>query len=161
MSLSMLVAYDGAGNVIATLDHVVARDDKGEVAGLVDFAVHEENGGEHTDIWSVDGAAGSKVWPEWLGARAHDFRVELNGPPGHKRIAALIHKTSGRRRERAAIEAAIERRRAGTPKGQPLDLRDIVGGPDRPLPLDDEGRDAIRPDPARPTLPLIGLRSRD
>ena len=49
----------------------------------------EEAGGDMTEVWNVDGAKGSKVWPEHLGGRAHDFRVELEGPAGGKRIAAL------------------------------------------------------------------------
>jgi len=103
----MLLAYDGNGDVVATLDHVVARDDHGNVVGLVDFEAHEAAGAEHTDIWNVSNATGSKVWPEWLGGRAHEFRVELAGPPGAKRITALVHRDSGHRRDRAAIEAAI------------------------------------------------------
>lgn len=153
--LSMLIAYDSSGNVVATLDHVVARDEDGAPMGLVDFAAHEMAGGDHTDIWTVSNAAGSKVWPEWLGGRAHDFRAELAGPPGRKRLVALVHKTSGQRRERSVIEAAIEQRKAETPEGQPVDLRDIVGGPDRPLHLDDQGRTAQRPRGVRSSLPLI------
>lgn len=151
-----LLAYDADGNVIATLDHVVARDDQGHAIGLIDFAAHEAAGGHLTDVWQVEHAAGSGTWPEWLSMRAHDFRVEV-GPD--KRIAALVHKTSGHRRERAAIEAAIEQRMAATradweahqpvgPNGTavaagdppPTDIRDLVGGPDRPLVLDEEGR---------------------
>ena len=108
-----LIAYDADGNIIATLDHLVAHDEAGNVTGLVDFAAHEAAGGDHTDIWTVDSGdpahpvKGSKVWPEWLGG-LRDFRVELAGKAGQKQIAALVHKTSGHRRERAAIEAAIE-----------------------------------------------------
>ena len=158
--LGMLVAYGATGDIVATLDCLVNYDPDGKPLGLVDFAAHEEAGGAHTDIWQVNNAAGSKVWPEWLGGRAHDFRVELDGPPGHKHIAALVHKVSGHRRERSVIESAIAKRIEAA-KGKPADLRDIVGGPDRPLPLDDEGRDAVRREAVRPTLPLIGLRSRD
>jgi hypothetical protein len=183
--LAMLLAYDAAGNVVATLDYVVAHDGDGNVVGLIDFAAHEEAGGEHTDIWVNSEAVGSKVWPEWIGARAHDFRVELEGPPGAKRIATLIHKTSGYRRERAVLEAEIDRRiaanqaavdaamigvRARDPDGKllpgqplnhvgpgPVDIRDLVGGPDRPLLLDDEGRTAVRDVFVRPNLPIIGV----
>lgn len=153
----MLIAYDDAGNVIATLDHVVAHDASGNAIGLIDFAAHEEAGGEHTDIWYVTGtttsedgtetpwvAKGSKVWPEWLGGRAHDFRVELEGPPGRKRISALVHKTSGHRRERAAVEAAIAAV-AVDPVTGARDIRHLVGGPTRPLPLDADGK-TIGPD---------------
>jgi len=152
--LCLLLAYDSAGEVVGTLDYVVVSDpDTGETLGLVDFAAHEEAGAELSDIWTVSGAVGSKTWPEWLGGRAHDFRVELVGPPGRKRIAALVHKTSGHRRERAQVEAAIARRieAAG---GHPADIRDLVGGPDRPLTLDADGRNAPRV-PSQSHLPLV------
>jgi len=160
----MLLAYTAAGDVVATLDCRVMYDDDGVPMGLVDFLAHEEAGGEHTDIWTVtqehDGVdmgtvKGSKAWPEWLGSRAHEFRVELDGPPGRKRIAALVHKTSGHRRERDAIDAAIFERRAATQEGQPVDLRDLVGGPQRPVRLDVDGRTAPRTAGAHRRLPLV------
>lgn len=151
IGLGMLIAYDGAGEVIATIDFMVRCDPlTGAPRGLVDFTAREEAGRPHAELWMVDThdpghpIKGSKAWPEWLGGRAHEFRVELEGPPGAKRIAALIHKTSGERRERAAIEAAIIERRASTPPGKPVDLRDLVGGPDRPLALDERGRSSRR-----------------
>lgn len=109
----MLLAYDFNGDVVATLDYLVIYDETKPgrpPLGLVDFAAHEEAGGEHTDIWSNDAAVGSKTWPEWIGGRAHEFTVELDGSPGAKRIVALVHKESGHRRERAAVGAEIERR---------------------------------------------------
>lgn len=150
--IGMLVAYDADGNIVATLDYVVQYDNDIDRTplGVVDVGVVEESGGEMTSVWVVDGAAGSKVWPEWIGARAHDFRVELVGPPGQKRIGALVHKTSGYRRERAAIEAAIE---AVPVVNGKKDIRAIVGGPERPLILNDEGRNALPPN--RPELPLM------
>jgi len=148
--LAMLIAFDATGNVVATLDHMVARDDAGEVIGLVDFAAQESQG-ELTDVWNVENAAGSGTWPEWLGTRAHDFRVErANG-----RISALVHKASGHRRERDKIEAAIGERIAAA-GDEPADIRDLVGGPDRPLLLDDEGRTKARVPVQRPNLPIIG-----
>lgn len=132
--ICMMVAYDAEGNILGTLDHMIARDSSGTVIGLVDFAAHEAAGGKLRDIWNVDGASGSGTWPEWLGGQAHSFRVELTG----KQITALVHKTSGHRRERAGIEAAI----AGVhpdERGR-RDLRGIVGGPQRALVLDAEGR---------------------
>jgi len=133
-----LLAYDAAGKVIATLDHMVARDDQGNVTGLIDFAAHEAADGRLRDIWDVAGADGSGTWPEWLGSRAHDFQAELTDG----RIRALVHP-SGYRRERASIEAAIAERikDAGD---EPADIRDLVGGPGRPLLLDDEGRTVER-----------------
>lgn len=160
--LGCLVAYDSDGNVIGTLDHLVARDDDGNVTGLVDFAAHEAAGGDHTDIWTVDSGdparpiKGSKVWPEWLGAAAHDFKVELAGKAGKKHIAALVHKTSGHRRERAAIEAAIGA--VGVRRDGAKDIRRLVGGPTRPLRLDDKGRTAAHNAGGTPKhLPLAGL----
>ena len=150
-----LLAYDAAGSVVATLDHMVARDNEGNVIGLIDFGAHEDAGGKLRDIWDVAGTTGSGTWPEWLGSAAHAFRVELT----NRRITALVHRASGFRRERAAIEAAI----AATPiDGQGMrDIRHIVGGPQRPILLDDDGR-TIGPDhPKAPKgtpahLPLIG-----
>jgi hypothetical protein len=158
--LGMLIAYDVNGNIIATLDHCVARDESGAVVGLIDFDAHETAGGEHLDIWNVDDAKGSKVWPEWLGREAHRFKVELEGPPGQKRIAALVHKQSGQRRERVVVEAAIAGRIAAAPEGEPADIRDLVGGPDRPLRLDAEGRTLGRFVVTRPVLPLASAGQR-
>jgi hypothetical protein len=150
---AMLLAYDAAGAVIATLDYLVARDEDGQAFGLLDFEEHERVGGQLTDIWSVDGAAGSGTWPEYIGARAHDFKVELAG----KRITALVHARSGARRERATIEAAI----AAVPVVDGArDIRAIVGGPQRPIQLDANGN--VHPVVARGTpahLPVLGLRA--
>jgi hypothetical protein len=140
--LSMLVAYDSDGEVVATLDYMVARDEGGEPIGLIDFEAHERAGGKLRDLWEVAGAAGSGTWPEWLGQQAHAFRVKLE--PGGKRIAALVHRQAGRRRERAPLEAAIAERIAAA-AGEAADLRDLVGGPDRPLRLDARGETAGRP----------------
>ncbi len=156
--LTMLLAYNAAGDVIATLSYMVMRDEGGDPIGLVDFDAHEQAGGELTDVWTVDDAAGSKTWPEWLGGRASDFRVELAGPPGRKRIVALVHKTSGHRRERAAVETAIAERVARA-VDETADIRDIVGGPDRPLVLGDDGRKVKRVQQPPSTLPVVALGS--
>ncbi len=148
--LTMLVAYDAAGAIVATLDHLVARNAAGEVVGLIDFEAHESAGGKLRDVWDVGAAAGSGTWPEWLGARAHDFKVEL----GAGKVVALVHRTSGHRRARAAIEAAIKGRIKAA-QGEPADIRDIVGGPDRPLHLDDDGRTLPRPALAATRLPFV------
>lgn len=145
----MLLAYDVAGRVVMSLDYLVvyANDSNRTPLGLADFASHEEAGGMATDFWTVSSdespIKGSKVWPEWLGARACDFRVELSGPPGRKKIAALVHRTSGHRRERAAIEQAIKDRIVAA-GDDPADISDIVGGPDCPLSIDDRGRTVKR-----------------
>jgi len=154
--LSMLIAYDAAGQIVATLDHLVTRDEDGQVVGLVDFDAHETAGGEMTDVWTVEGASGSKTWPEWLGARAHDFRVELAGEPGRKRAVALVHKTSGHRRERQSIDDEIQRRTQQA-NGEPVDARDLLGGPDRPLLLDENGATKPRANPEPTTLPLVAV----
>jgi len=130
--VGMLLGYTADGEVVATLDYVVLHDEAtGEVIGLVDFLAHEQAGREHADIIRWSEATGAKAWPEWL-ARAHEYRVELEGPPGKKRIKALVHRKSGKRRERKSIDAAIKRRVDEASGGQ-ADLRSIVGGPDRPL----------------------------
>jgi hypothetical protein len=149
----MVLAYDAAGNVVATLDYVTAKDKHGDVVGLIDFTTQEVHG-ELLDVWRVEPAKGSGTWPEWLGGQAAEFRVErANG-----RISALVHKASGHRRERAKIEAAIEKRvkEAKANGEKAADLRDLVGGPDRPLLLDDEGWTKKRESVSRPNLPIIG-----
>ena len=153
----MLLAYNAPGDVVATLDYLVQYDDNGDPLGLVDFAAHEQAGGDLTDIWSVGNATGSKTWPEWIGSAAHFFRVELIGPAGGKHIAALVHKTSGHRRERSTVEANIALRIA-VYDPEPADIRDVVGGPDRPMQLDDDGKVKIKAPVVRPNLPLIGRR---
>lgn len=154
--LCMLIAYDAADEVVATLDFMVANNEHGDAVGLLDFDAHEQAGGSMTDVWSVKGAAGSKVWPEWIGSRALEFRVERTGPPGQKRISALVHRASGHRRERAAVETAIASRIAAA-RGEPADIRDIVGGPDRPLRLDDQGRADVTVLAPPPALPFVAL----
>lgn len=156
--LSMLIAYNADGDVIATLDYMVARDGDGNATGLIDFEAHEAAGAALTDVWNVDGAVGSGTWPEWLGSRAHDFRVELDGPPARKRIRALSHRVSGQRRERHVIEARIAQRVTEARDGV-ADIRDLVGGPDRPLLLDDEGRTLARRPSVRPSLPVVSARA--
>ena len=135
-----LIAYDAAGNIVGVLDYWVRYDETKPdrpVLGLVDFAAMEAAGMDVSPaVWNVDTAVGSKVWPEFLGDAFGEFRVELVGPPGKKRIAALVHKGTGHRRERADVEAEIERRIAEAPDGTPADIRDLVGGPGRPLRVD-------------------------
>lgn len=149
--LSMLIAYDPEGNIIATLDHLVARDKDGKPTGLVDFDAHEAAGGKLRDVWDVQGASGSACWPEWLDARVRDFRVERDG---QKRAVALVHKTSGHRRNRADVEQAVSARIAATETGS-ADVRDILGGPGRPLMLDADGLTLKVERPKRRPLPVI------
>ncbi len=165
----MLLAYDADGRVTATLDYVIAQDEAGNPLGLVDFGELEATG-KLTEIWNVSNAVGSGTWPEWLGSRAHEFTVELD--PSHpQRIRALRHAgrkarpapgsravpASDHRRDRDAVEQEISRRISAA-RGAPADIRDLVGGPERPLKLDDEGR-TLRREPAAPLrLPLTDLR---
>lgn len=125
--MSMLLAYDGTGNVVATLDFMVVLDEKGNAIGLIDFGAHEDSGGKLRDIWNVSTAIGSATWPEQIGGRAHDFSVVLDGD---KRIAALVHKQSEKRRERGKVKAGKvllddqgredKVKQSGTPKHLPL-----------------------------------------
>ncbi len=133
--LSMLIAYDVDGNVVGTIDYMVANNENGDAVGLIDFEAHEKSGGSMTDIWQVGNAVGSGTWPEWVGGRAHDFKVERQG----KKIMALVHKQSGHKRERVVVESAIQDR-IKRAKGEPADIRDLVGGPDKPLILEADGR---------------------
>jgi hypothetical protein len=151
--LSMLIAYDQDGNVVGVMDWCVAKDKNGEVVGLIDFEAHELAGGKLRDIWDKEGAVGSATWPEWLPGAAYEFRVELDE---NKRIAALVHRRTRVKRKRSDIEKAIAERRAATPPGEPVDLRDILGGPQRPLKLDEEGRTQPRPAKSqRPAFPIV------
>lgn len=135
--ISMLIAYDANGNVVGTLSHVVARDDEGNIVGLVDFDAHESAGGKMRDIWEVSNAVGSGTWPEWIGARAHDFKVEVD--PDTKKITSLVHKKTGKKRTLVDIHKRIQDRIASTEQGKAADLRDILGGPTQPLLIDDNG----------------------
>lgn len=158
--LHALIAYDANGNVVATLDHMVATDDDGNVVGLIDFEAHEAAGGRLREIWENSTAIGSGTWPEWLSGRAYDFRVELdpNPAPARARIKALVHKQSGHRRERAVIEEEVGRR-VKAAAGKPADLRDLLGGPNAPLLLDDEGKTQPKVGVARPALPVVSRRA--
>ena len=155
----MLIAYDADGNVVATLDYWSSTTTipTGRRWASSTSPPTRRRAASTPTSGRSHGAKGSKVWPECLGGRAHEFRVELDGPAGGKRIGALVHKESGHRRERAAIEAEIAKRlEAGNGTA---DIRDLVGGPDRPLHLDKKGKTAPRPKVARPVLPLSGVRT--
>ena len=155
--ISMLLAYDADGNVIATLDHLVLSDENGVPHGLVDFGAAEAAGIPLRNIWNVEGAAGSGTWPEWLGQRAHEFRVRRRAYGDKTMIAQLVHRESGEVHDRKQVEARIAERirEAGD---QPADLRDIVGGPGRPLQLDSNGRSVGRAAVPPLELPLIGKK---
>lgn len=105
-----LLAYDRHGVVIATLDGVWSGADP------VDLEGHESAGSRLRDLWQVSGAAGSGSWPEYLGASAYRYRVELD-PASPLRIVALVDRETGERRERADVEAStfLDRGGSGTP----------------------------------------------
>jgi hypothetical protein len=160
--LRQLIAWDADGNVVATLDHMVAKDEDGNVIGLVDFEAHELASGRMREIAEVSNAVGSGTWPEWI--RPQGFRVELDPSPVGQRakITALVHKESGHRRVRSDIEAAVaERINEAKARGEKkADIRDLVGGPQRPLLLDDDGRNAPRVKRGRPALPFVAVGKR-
>jgi hypothetical protein len=174
----MLIAYDEGGNVTNTRSFQnVYDEDTGEAIGTIDFLAAEAAGIPNTAFWKItkydhvyddkgnmtrvpvadQPVKGSKVWPEYLGGEAHQFRVILAGPEGDKRIVKLVHRKSGVVRDRAKIEKAIEARKAeAREEGKPADLRDLVGGPTRPLKLDEDGRTRPRAEPKpRPAFPIV------
>ncbi|HEX8977908.1 MAG TPA: hypothetical protein VF781_15490 [Solirubrobacteraceae bacterium] len=166
--LGPLLYFDAQGNVRGTMDVLVNRDEHGVGVGLVDFEAHELAGDRMRRFgvcrWNdSDGpwvdASGAASWPEFLGARAHDFRVELDPAPpapARARIRALVHRTSGYRRERSAIEAAIAAV-APDPATGARDIRHIVGGPMRPIRLDADGKTAPPVKAGTPAhLPIMG-----
>ena len=122
-----LIAYDGDGNIVATLDSLTPYDaDTGATLGMVDFAAVEGEGIELTAVWQVGNAVGSKVWPHRLD-NPSQWRVVLGGPPGQKRIVALVHKNSGQRWERGKPRPD-DRRRAMGAEAEIPDLPLIGGG---------------------------------
>ena len=173
--LTMLIAWDEQGNVAGVGHYLVQVDERGDVVGLVDFEAVEDTGhlrlteDGSQGVWHVGGAAGSGTWPEWIGGNdaepgIFDFRIQVDRR--FKRpIRALVHRKSGHRRDRVAIEREIERRlkeeeraaRAEEREARAVDIRDLVGGPGLPLMLDGEGRNRPRFVPAN--RPVMSVRS--
>jgi hypothetical protein len=144
----MLIRWNADGDVIATSDVMVQRDENGNVIGFIDFAEVEAEGIPLIELVVTPRAVGAGAWPEWLAHQAQDFRVEvdpdfsMHKPRGQRpdhRVRALVHKVSGYRRDRVTVENEIKRR-IKEAKGKPADIRDLVGGPTKPLLLDAEGR---------------------
>jgi len=162
-----ILFWDAAGNVVGTLDHMVQYDDDGKPLGLVDFEAHELAGGRLREIAEASNAVGAGTWPEWLGMRAHDFRVVVRPGPkgGTHSITEPEHKTSGHRRQRVEVAEAIAARisdedvaaQAEARQKRPVWIGDLVGGPDRYLQLDDDGRTVPRVPSVRPNLPLLPI----
>jgi len=121
--VTSLLAWNQYGEIVATLDGV------NDGARAIDLAEQEAAGVKLKTFWNVSGAVASGTWPEHLGAAAHDYRVEVSlGAPAQ--IVALVHRTTGERRDRAVIEQVVAERRAGL---APADLSDVVGGPGSPI----------------------------
>lgn len=107
--------------------------------------------------------AGAATWPEWLGTGAHDHTVVLDRD---RRASALIHRRSGTRRDRRAITDEIERRQRAEAKAaeaeerepDPVDIRDLVGGPEHPLRIDASGNRLPRFKVERADLPVQRAR---
>lgn len=154
--LSMLIGYspdaDGRLVVTRTVDSwTVIADDHETVLGLLDFEAYEAAGRKFrlrlgaearadgpVGIVHFDSVTGVGSWPEWIRA-VGEFAVEIDPGATHP-IRRLVHLRSGHVRERTEIEARIAQRIAEADAERPADLRDIVGGPDRPLALDGAGR---------------------
>lgn len=140
-----LIAYDRSGNIVVSLDFLVLPDGEGGF-GLVDLEEAERTGIKLRGLWEVSGASGSAHWPEHLGERFHEFRVERD-----RRFALparrLVHRLSGHVRHRDAIEAAVQQAKAGAhPDARHAAARAVLGHPHQPLTLDDHGRTRAEPD---------------
>lgn len=94
----MIVAWDAGLNIVATLDDV-RRD-----GSFLDLVAYEESGVRMRTLWNVNDAVGSGTWPENIGGRAHDYRVELGA--GLPLVVALIHRQTGERIERPVADVA-------------------------------------------------------
>lgn len=135
--IGMALGYDEDGHVIAGL-HVLVRYVDGEPQ-LVDFEELEAQG-ILASVWNPSGVSGTGSWPEWLRAEdaiQHDVALDEQG-----RITS-VQRRGGIVRSRADITAEIESRLR---EGEGVaDIRDLVGGPDRPLVLDPQGRRLTEP----------------
>ena len=112
----LLVLYHADGTIWGAFPPMVRYSSEGLPIETIDWEAREAAGLPVTDLLTVttpgDDAnppiKGAKHWPESQVPDLHAHRVELAGKAGHKHIAALVHKTSGHLRDRAAIEAAME-----------------------------------------------------
>lgn len=150
-----LIAYDRSGNIVASMDHLAIEDDAG-VVRAVDFVANERAGVKLRNLWLVSGARGSTTWPEHLGHRFGEFRVELD--PAHPlRGRRLVHRGSGHVRDRESIELDIERRKQAQRRAgrRTLDVRPFLGDAVTPLALDDHGRTRPKRDPNAPPPSVI------
>jgi len=142
--LGMGLAYNAAGDVVATLDYLVRPE------GIVDLVGLDEEG-RLGEVFSVQGATGAGTFPAYLGAQAHDYRViQAAG-----KITALQHKTNGSRIERADIEARIIAKLEAEQGNPQINLTEVIGAPDRPLSLTTEGKLRQRAVPVAAELPTL------
>lgn len=169
-TLDHMVAKDDDGNVIGLVDFAAHEDAGGRLRDIWENSAAVGSG--TWPEWLKGGAHDFKV------------ELDPNPGPARARIKALVHKKSGFRRERSSIEAAIAERQndakmAAKKKGDAIrqdlrlrgmkpedvalvddpapvvDLRDLLGGPQRPLLLDDDGRNRPRVKSERPNLPVV------
>lgn len=143
-----LIAYDARGSIFAVLHELYWTAPDGSVHA-VDLEAAE--GGRLRDLWEVSRASGSAYWPEHLGDRFTEFRVERESG----RAVRLIHRGSGHVRHRGLIEdalAAIEETQWG-----PLlaARRRILGDAGHPLRLGHDGRTWAEPERDAPPPPLL------
>lgn len=171
-TLDHVIAKDEDGNVVGLIDF-----EAHEAAGGRLRDIWEQSNAVGSGTWPE--WIGGRAYD-------FTVELDPHPGPARARIAALIHKGSGHRRVREDIEAAIERRHEAAraeahqrgeaqrallrkrkvaaeviaeftdPPPGPVDIRDIVGGPNAPLLLDDEGRTKARVKVARPVLPVVG-----
>jgi len=93
--VTSLIAWNEAGDILATLDGVWDGKD------AIDLAVAELSGRKLRTYWDVPGAVASGTWPEHLGSRSAEYRVER---AADGTIVALVHRQTGERRERSAVQ---------------------------------------------------------
>lgn len=143
-----LIAYDRSGNIVTVLEFLVLPDGEGSY-GLVDLEETERSGLKLRTLWEVSGASGSAHWPEHLGERFHEFRVERDrrfSLPARR----LVHRRSGHVRDRAIIEAAVQEAKGRPLRERAAALRAAIGHEFAPLDLDPDGRTAERQRDAEP-----------
>lgn len=157
--LNYLVRYDELQRPIGLVDFAAHEAAGGRLRDVWDVCdpdepVPDELAGttippDHPWRVAHDQVEGSGTWPEWVPPDSFVVELEpafsraLAGPSF--RIRALVHKKSGFRRERARIQAAIDERiAAARVNDEAADLRDLAGGPDRPLMIDATGHTLLR-----------------
>lgn len=124
--IGSVLAYDRRGRIVSTTDWLVRHDALGR-ACLVDFYAMEREGRIMAVVRDPE-AIGAGTWPQWL-SEHWEWRVEV-GQDGM--IAAIVHRQSNARVDRAALLAEVERR-VEAARGVPINASDLLGSPLRPL----------------------------